>query len=320
MSFGKLISFIVLFLFVMSCSNEISYDANIYHDFAQKKFRHLDNTITLNVIPTTYPLEWTSPRNLIYSLVKNQYFFPKTKHNIGHVTVEVNCKVNNEKIREFIGQTSLEKGGFKKYLQQGYGFSILNRPQNNYDYPNLYVKGRLDYENQVFKDYAKFLSENLMSVISVEVSPRSCQKAMAYIQEYKARTQGSDLAGNVYGFGADPTNYEGAGCAPLAQTVLEKAGLYSLANAMDQTVYIPKELIGDPKKNKIVSIKDLILADIDMSENKTGRVKFTFPDPQGLMDYFKQEQTAKNTAFLLLDERRERFVAGASENKNQNDM
>lgn len=313
MSFGKLFSFIVLFLFVISCTNEDDYNAKIYHDFAQNKFRHLDNTITLNVIPTTYPLEWNSPRNLIYSLVKNQYFFPKTKHNIGHVTVEVNCKVNNEKIREFIGQTSLEKGGFKKYLQQGYGFSILNRPQNNYEFPNLSVKGRLDFEDQVFKDYAKFLSEDLMSVISVEVSPRSCQKAMAYIQEYKARTQGTDQAGNVYGFGADPTKYEGAGCAPLAQTILEKAGLYNLANAMDQTVYIPKNLIGNPQKGKVVSFKELLLADIDMSEYKEGRVKFTFPDPQGLIDYFKQEQKNQKTAFLLLDEKRDRSVAGITQ-------
>lgn len=304
---SRLVLLLIPIVFI-ACS-EKKYDAKIYHDFADKNFRHLDNSITLNIIPTTYPLEWNKPRYLIFSLLKNQHFFSGTKHFMGHVTTEVNCTTNNGKVREFIGQTSAEKGGFEKYLAQGYGFSILNRPQNNYSYPLLNVKGRLDYEDKVYNDYAKFLSNNLMNVMSIPVSKEDCQKALSWIQEYKKRTKTTKLAGNIYGFGADPNKYEGAGCAPMAQTILEKAGLYELAKAMDQKVYIPKTLLGNPKKNQKVSIKDLLFSSTDISEPGEDKVLFTFPDPQGLMDYFNKKRVNSKTAFILLKKESNRLVA-----------
>lgn len=299
---------LLFILFLVSCSPK-KYDAKIYHEFAEKNFRHYENSITVNIIPTTYRLDWSKPRNLIWSLLKNQHFFSGTKHFIGHVTTEVNCKTENGVEREFIGQTSAEKGGFEKYLAQGYGFSILNRPQNKYDYPLLTVKGRLDDEQKVFEEYARFVSEGLMSVMSLEITADNCQRALAYIREYKTKTSQTQNAGNVYGFGADPKRFEGAGCAPMVQTVLEVAGASEVAKAMNKTVYVPKSLIGNPKQNKKVSIWDLVLADIDISKQTKDSVEFTFPDPQGLMDFFNEKKRREEAQFLAFNLKEGRAIS-----------
>jgi hypothetical protein len=80
--------------------------AGMYDDFADNSYRKLDNILSIQIIPSTYNLKWEKPRDLIFSIIKNEYYFPKTKSYIGHVTAEVNCKVDGRKVRYFMGQLS----------------------------------------------------------------------------------------------------------------------------------------------------------------------------------------------------------------------
>lgn len=255
-----------------------------YDEFANKNFRHLENSITVQIIPSTYPLSWTTPRALLGSILKNKYFFPKTRHFIGHVSVELNCSVNGKKEQFFMGQSSASLDGFRNYLFQGYGFSILNIPKNKLPYPLLTVEGKLDNFVDSSRHFSELVESGVFGLVSFKVGEESCNSSLSFLKEYGLKTLMTKKAGNKYGFGADPRAFEGAGCAPFVQTVLEIAGLSEFAQSMDQTVFVPKALVGDPKKGNKVGLWDLLVSDDDMSQKQPQTVKFEFPDPQKLYD------------------------------------
>lgn len=295
----KRLLFLILFI---SCSDE-PFDPNAYEEFADESFRKIENSITINIIPSTYELEWTTPRMLIFSILKNQYYFPKTKSYIGHVSAEVNCFDGNNQKREFIGQSSHSLDGFRNFILGGYGFSLLNKPQNNYDLPLLMVAGKLDDYSEVNIKYAEYMANKNFAILTTKMSEKSCLRALSYIKEYKKKTIEGKEAGNRYGFGADPLKFEGAGCAPMVQTILSLADLESLSSGMDQEVFIPKELLGDPEIKNKVSLWKVLTNNKNISNSGNGGVKFSFPDPQQLYDITKNSPLTRtiDDKFLYLE-------------------
>jgi hypothetical protein len=77
--------------------------ASVFDEKANQTYRKIDNSLTIHITPSTYRLDWSNARNLLISILKNQYIFPKTSSLIGHVTAEVNCTVGNKQERFFLG-------------------------------------------------------------------------------------------------------------------------------------------------------------------------------------------------------------------------
>jgi len=308
-------SFLVLLLFIFSVSALAKFST--YEEFALSTFRQYDNTLTIHVIPAPDRLEWTKPRWLLWSLLKNDYWFPKTTSSLGHVTGEINCNLNGEKVHNFIGQTSPDLDGFRTYVHMGYGFSILNSPNQYKDLPLLTTVGLLDDYKKATERYARLVNKDHMGFLSFKISEEACQNINDFMTEYQTKTKETKLAGNRYGFGADPFKFEGAGCAPMVQSLLLKGGIDDYARFMEQTVYVSDKLLGDPPNGKKVGVLDLLFSDEDISvEKKEARV-FRFPDPQGLYDRImgivhskfvddypvleKKNLNDKNVWYVLLD-------------------
>jgi hypothetical protein len=230
---------------------------------------------------------------LLISIIKNKYFFPKSNHFIGHVSAELNCTVNGKKERLFMGQSSNSLDGFKNYIGEGYGFSLLNMPRNNYLVPLLLVPGKLDVAEGSSEHFDKLIKEDIFGLISFRINERSCMDTASFMKEYGNRTLNGNKAGNNYGFGADPRKFEGAGCAPFVQSLLEISNLKETAEEMNQVVFLPDELLGNPKKDKVVSLWDLFVSDIDMSLENVKFKRFPFPDPQKLFDKLKNIHSGK---------------------------
>lgn len=311
----KLVLFVCLFLISLPSFANMKYAS--YEEFALSTFRQEENTLTIHVIPSSYELEWTKPRWLLWSLLKNEYWFPRTKSTLGHVTGEINCKINGTKVFNFIGQATKDLNGFKAYVHMGYGFSILNRPNMYEDLPLLTTSGILDDYKKSSKRFYKLIGKNNMGFISFKITPEQCQEVNRFMLEYQQKTKETKLAGNRYGFGADPKAFTGAGCAPMVQTLLTKAGIEDYARHMEKTVFVKEELLGDPPKGKKVGILDLFFSGDDISVEKEGARKFVFPDPQGIYDRIqgivhnkfteryrvvdKQNLNGKNSWYVLLD-------------------
>jgi len=256
-----------------------------YDELADKTYRKYDYSVTFQLVPSTYPLDWSSSFNLLYSLAKNRYFFPKTRSMLGHITTEINCKINGKMEREFIGSGPKDLMGFRKYILAGYGFSVLNRPGQNPELPLLTIDGQLDNEKKDFEEFNALISKNNFGTLSVLVNETDCQSALEFARAYKEKTKSTPMAGNRYGFGADPEKYEGAGCAPLAQTLMRKSGLTQLDQKFERPLFVPRELVGNPEKDNLVSLWQLLFKNDKLDTPAPGFLEFHFPDPQLIYDY-----------------------------------
>lgn len=293
-------AFFSLCIFV-SLFNSVASATTIYDKFSDKTFRKIDNSLTIHLIPSTYPLNWTTPRSLLFSIIKNKYFFPKTNHFIGHVSAELNCTINGKKERLFMGQSSNSLNGFKDFILQGYGFSILNMPTNNYDdVPLLTVPGKLDQVEGSSQHFDDLISSDVFGLISFRIKQKDCEATAEFMKEYRQRTLNNQGAGNNYGFGADPIKFQGAGCAPFVQTLFETSQLFDFAKEMNQVVYLPNSLLGNPKNGKKIGLWTLLTSNLDMSvKNKKART-FSFPDPQLLFEKMKNIHSGREQASEVL--------------------
>lgn len=303
----------VYFTFFLCLILQNSKASSNYETFADETFRKTDNTITVQIIRSSYPLDWSSSRSLLLSIIKNRYWFPKTKSTLGHVTVEANCTLGLNRVRIFSGQGAKNLLDFRRKILAGYGFSILNSPMSYSELPMVTVEGKLNTLEEMKPRFEMQMDRENLSVISFQVNQRNCLNAFLFMREYRRMTEKTPLAGNRYGFGADPQKFEGAGCAPYVQTVLLKAGLLEAAQAMNQSISVPKTLIGDPVKGEKVGVFQLLSSDYALDGSFEGeKYEFSFPDPELLYSYLidnlssgnvidKKQIDSANSYFLMLN-------------------
>lgn len=288
----------------------LSFD---YDQFADDNFRSVDNTITVQIIRSTYPLDWSSSRALLWSVFKNKYWFPKTLSTIGHVTTEVNCTIGENKIRLFSGQAVQNLLDFQAKIREGYGFSILNTPEQYRELPLVTVEGRLNTLAEMKTKFNRQQNRGNLSIISFKVNREQCLSAYLFIREYTRKTQHTPAAGNVYGFGASPEKFQGAGCAPYVQTILDRGELHEASKQMLQTISVPEPIVGNPKMDKRVKLSSLVLNDYPLDGSYSGKTfSFSFPDPEKLHEYLTKNLNSsskldslrlkgENNWYLLMD-------------------
>ena len=261
---------------------------DFFNENANKTYRKYDNSITLHIIKSPYGINWQKrPINVILDLVKNKYFFPYTKRTLGHVTVELNC-LNPQGLRNRIitgqGAESLEDLS-NALISRRAGFSLINRPSTNPHLPLITTKGRLEDHGTLIPEFNKYLSKDShnMAFLTYKITSKQCHKMMNFYKRYKKTTEETKntktpLAGNIYGFGAEPTLFQGAGCATYAEAFFEIAGILEYFNFY-QKVYATSSLIKD------TSLYSLIIADEKINEELKNKTLFTFPDPDLIYDY-----------------------------------
>lgn len=282
-----------------------------YNKLANETFRKVENTLTIQIIRSTYPIDWSSTTKLLFSFVKNKYWFPITKSTIGHVTAEINCTIDGQNHRFFSGQAAKDLMAYRDKMDSGYGLSILNRPHLENDYPLVWVAGRLNTREEMEPRFERQLDKDNLSLFSVKLQSAQCQEVLGFMKEYYQRTEANQNAGNNYGFGADPLKFEGSGCAPYVQGLFRKAGLQSIANAMVRRLSVPKEMIGHPEKGKKVSLIRF-LSPMEFGLQKPDYYEFTFPDPEKLYQFltkiYREELPFKILAKKALGPSRSYYV------------
>lgn len=286
----------LLFLFIFLPSRVYGSDFN---SFANSTYRQHPNSLTVHIIPSTYRIDWSTTRNLFWSLVKNQYFFPKTKSTIGHVSLELNCqRPRQQAVRRISGQTVNSLNAFREKVAQGYGFSILNRPKLYSDLPYVTVDGKLDTPASLFTRFDKLIEKDNFATLSFLIDPEQCHRVVDFIDEYTQRTKEGKLAGNRYGFGADPRSFTGAGCATFVQTALEIAGLSDYAQMMERTVHVQEKEIGVPDLGKKVSFWSVFFDNSNLTQETPQTRMFLFPDPQNLFDLVQNPSSINKESFV----------------------
>lgn len=167
-----------------------------------------------HVIPSPLGIDWTSPRSLFITTLKNQFYRCfKRNHPIGHVNIELRCRdpLTGEQKILVTGMTSLGQAEqLELILLKGYGMGVLFHD----------FKGRLETTEEFFEQVPDRRSKGQMASIHIRISPEACARLIQFEREYRARG-----CGEHYGLPNRPRAAEGSGCSAFGVAFLELAGV-----------------------------------------------------------------------------------------------
>lgn len=203
--------------------------------------------LTLYVLPAPKPINWQSPRSLVFSYINNAIIANKygrgQKHAIGHVMVELKYKDRYA----LVGTTATSnRYMMHKVMHRGWGLGILFAT----------INGKLEEADINQPQLQERTASGEMVYIRYKVNNLTFERLWAYLQEYKAR--GYD---KYYNGENNPRAGKGAGCSAFGHSFLEVGGLQHLLNdsAWKVNVCVQEGLIGQPIADRRVSIFMLMI-------------------------------------------------------------
>ncbi len=222
--------------------------------------------LTLYVLPAPKPINWQSPRSLVFSYINNAIIANKygrgQKHAIGHVMVELKYKDHYA----LVGTTATSnRYMMHKVMHRGWGLGILFAT----------INGKLEEANINQPQLQERTASGEMVYIRYKINAQMFERLWAYLQEYKAR--GYD---KYYNGENNPRAGKGAGCSAFGYSFLEVGGLQHLLNdnAWKVNVRVQEGLIGRPIADKRVSIFMLMIKTKWAKErNKYRRLQYYEP-------------------------------------------
>ena len=219
----------------------------------------------LHVITSRKPLDWTSPRSLLLSTLFNHLI--QDKAPIGHFFIEFDSQEANAH-------------GVKKVLT---GMSRFNKNESSllviqkklglgtffFDF-----KGKLDHALQAKQELEWAKKRNRLKTILVSITPEASKilfdELDAWIRHGSFRH---------YGGGLQILKGEGSGCAEFGAHFLNLAlQLKAIPKEWIRSVFVPHELIGNPKTEKKISIFDVFLNGKAWAKNANEGILYQTPD------------------------------------------
>lgn len=202
--------------------------------------------LTLYVLPAPKPINWHSPRSLLFSYINNAIVTNKysrgQKHAIGHVMVELKYKERYA----LVGTTATSnRYMMHKVMHRGWGLGILFAT----------INGKLEGTDINLPQLKERTMSGEMAYIRYKINYKTFDRLWEYLQDYKAR--GYD---KYYNGENNPRAGKGAGCSAFAHSFLEVGGLQYLVNDSNWKIDIPVQegLIGNPLADRRVSIFKLL--------------------------------------------------------------
>lgn len=222
--------------------------------------------LTLYVLPAPKPINWHSPRSLVFSYINNAIIANKygrgQKHAIGHVMVELKYKDHYA----LVGTTATSnRYMMHKVMHRGWGLGILFAT----------INGKLEEADINQSQLQERTASGEMVYIRYKVNNLTFERLWAYLQEYKAR--GYD---KYYNGENNPRAGKGAGCSAFGHSFLEVGGLQHLLNdsGWKVNVRVQEGLIGRPIADRRVSIFKLMIKTRWAKErNKYRRLQYYEP-------------------------------------------
>lgn len=265
-----------------------SFCAPLTHRIISKN----QSSLTLYFLSSPHGLNWSGPKSITASLVKN-VLSPKNRM-LGHVAVELNCPVQN-----YYALTGMTDTGEISYndlvLKDKIGFGVLFEV----------VPGQLEETAPLARELAeKLVLGKRVRFLSTLISQQTCERLVTYLEEYKAN--GSN---HFYGLTNRPRYGEGAGCSAFGVSFLDVAGLLDqeFIDHWSYFIRFPERLIGEKSEQKKVSLFRLLLLRKKYNrwakKEEAGRSIF-FWDPDTMFNWAEekiQTQSPSNFAYEIIE-------------------
>lgn len=220
------------------------------------------HVLSVTVHPPSRPLDFTSPRGLVLSLVRGSLLqfgddttselFGRTfgVHSVGHVMVELkSTDPTTGRVRYLLtAQNTADASEWAdQAVTQRVGYALLTRG----------VTGRIDSYDRVATDIDEPAEVGTPSArLRVLVSPEAADRMLRFYAEFLARGIDHRMA-----LASDPLAGDGASCASLAAAFLEAGGLLTpeMQAAWQRTASVPDALVGDPEAGTRVPLRKMFV-------------------------------------------------------------
>lgn len=234
--------------------------------------------LTLYAVNSPKPINWSTPRSLLLSTVKNFIKIGQSRrvrHEIGHAFVGFQCEGSSEVISGMTGGSN--GSSFKDLVMKKRGMSIVLE-----DAP-----GEFEDHKTAMSDILDLSKANRVNALRINISNEKCLKLKSWHQKY------SSLPYHVYG-GLDkrPLKGEGSGCSAYIMSYLEVADIdYDYFNGeFLSAIYIPKRLLGGQLgENKKVGVFSVLRDRTPLSVPSPDSLKVEYYDPSNMYYWIQKK-------------------------------
>lgn len=269
------------------------------HSKAEQHNTEQSSEVTLYIMPTMHPLDWSSPAAL-YKTMKECYL--KTiglpdNYLLGHLAVRLESPVLEKPI--LMAQTS---GSVEEktdlILKQKVGFGIIGAA----------LTGRIETEKELEHKLNVYAKRKKLAFLKYKISHKAMYRILAFIDKYKQKINDKNAACDFYG-GAFWPRYqnEGGGCTTFGFALLD------LVNALTpetelwrMELKIPTEIIGGEFNNG-KKIKSSTIKKTKSWFDKEGKanedyVKYLVYEPSIMFDWILETKSINRDGYVFVEE------------------
>lgn len=253
--------------------------------------------ITLLLMPTMYPLDWSSPSSLYKSML-NIYMKTiglKDNYLLGHVAVRLNSPLLEEPL--YTAQSSKKwQERIDMVLKQRVGFGILGAA----------LEGRVEPVEEIKHKVGVYKQRNKLAYITYRVQRGVMERILIFFKTYQGKMHNDLSPSDFYGGAFWPRYYnEGAGCSAFAFSMLDLGNLIlPEAEQWKVDVKIPMNIIGGKfnkgKKVKNRTIKRTMSWYDGTGSKNTDYVNYFVYDPSIIFDWIAAQHLNPDAGYELV--------------------
>lgn len=235
--------------------------------------------LTLYFIPSPLGLDWSSPKNLAVTALKNRLSFKP--RFIGHVFVELTCGTETD----LTGMVGKNFDYLNQLLIEQKGLGILYHS----------FEGQLEEKADIEKELSDYYKTGHVNFLTFKLNQNQCKRAKTYLTEYREKN-----VGRHYGLANRPRFGEGAGCSAFGTSFVDVLGLIDedMRLHWSQTVNIPLKYAGRPLRDENVNLISLMLNAGEWAKDNEEHQRLTYWDPDRMHKWVQDKYALNNPNFV----------------------
>ncbi len=250
------------------------------------------NELTVFVIPSPVPFDWSSPSSLTNSFFKGYLsnFMVRDRYLLGHLFVQITTPMLAEPIIAGMRSVSTREKRVRLFKEKA-GLGILG----------IGFEGRLETMEELIQKIPIYKRRQELASVTFRINDEAARLIIDFINRFDRPSNEGIRPSEHYGGAFWPLfRNEGAGCTSFGLAMLELAGICDMIRSdWKISVNIPTHLIGgelNPGHN--VRIRDIRAADHWAGNSKSETfVPFQIYDPSLMYTWIKERVSTPESPF-----------------------
>lgn len=279
--------FLLLFIGLYSINAQVKNDSNQTHE------------ITIFVMPTLHPLDWSGPAQLLES-TKKCYLKTMTQSDnylIGHLAVGIKSPLVSSPY--YVAQASCSmQEKINLIYKQKIGLGILGAP----------LQGRLETTDELTHKFNVYTQRKKLAFIKFKINQTAANRILQFISAYRQKDLNNSAPCDYYGGAFWPRFHnEGSGCSAFGMALLETANIHpTKSEEWMIDVNIPIELVGgeynNDKKIKFSKINKVKSWSSKEGVPNVDFVRYALYEPSIMFDWILQKRNENDSIYIPMDE------------------